>query len=172
MTTQHLHSLEKSVRTMKTRPFFLYITTIICVHAKLPYPNVNFDFTHKLKLRFFFIQVRVCMFLSKLIIQFSKFTIQVESAGSQLSTVAIKLNEVETIISEGGEDVDDVSVIKLMECMSDVQNEYQTLRKDLKEVQQLQKEMTTSLIFQRQAMLQTFRMLKKRIELRLAEEKN
>lgn len=106
----------------------------------------------------------------KLII--SQIDHKVESAGSQLSTVAIKLNEVETIISEGGEDVDDVSVIKLMECMSDVQNEYQTLRKDLKEVQQLQKEMTTSLIFQRQAMLQTFRMLKRRIELRLAEEKN
>lgn len=103
---------------------------------------------------------------------FSQIDHKVESAGSQLSTVAIKLNEVETIISEGGEDVDDVSVIKLMECMSDVQNEYQTLRKDLKEVQQLQKEMTTSLIFQRQAMLQTFRMLKRRIELRLAEEKN
>jgi len=50
--------------------------------------------------------------------------------------------------------------------MTEVKNEYQNLRKDLKEVQQLQKEMTTTLIYQRQAMLQTFRMLKKRLELK------
>lgn len=95
----------------------------------------------------------------------------VESAGTQLDTVATKLNEVENIISAGGDEVDDVSVIQLLECMTDVQNEYQNLRKDLKEVQELQKEMTTTLIYQRTAMLHTFNVLKKRIEKNLEQRR-
>lgn len=61
------------------------------------------------------------------------------------------------------DDVDDISVIELLESMTEVKNEYQNLRKDIKEVQQLQKEMTNSLIYQRRAMVQTFRILKKKI---------
>lgn len=53
--------------------------------------------------------------------------------------------------------------------MTEVKNEYQNLRKDLKEVQQLQKEMTSTLIYQRQAMLKTFRLLKKRLELKTSQ---
>lgn len=66
---------------------------------------------------------------------------------------------------------DEVSVYQLLESVTEVTTEYQNLRKDLKEVQKLQKEMTATLIFQRQSMMQTFRILKQRIKLaELAEE--
>lgn len=82
-----------------------------------------------------------------------------------------KLNQVENLISSStNADADDsateFSVMELLESMTEVNNEYQNLRKDLKEVQQLQKEMTTTLRFQMRSMSQTFQMLKKRIELR------
>lgn len=94
---------------------------------------------------------------------------QVETAGSQLSTVTDKLSSVETILTDAIDgDVDDVAVMTLLESMTEVKIEYQNLRKDIKEVQQLQKEMTTSLICQRQKMVQTFRILKRKIELRKA----
>lgn len=71
----------------------------------------------------------------------------------------------------GGKDVDEVSVYQLLESVTEVTTEYKNLRKDLKEVQKLQKEMTATLIFQRQSMMQTFRILKQRIKLaELAEE--
>lgn len=70
-----------------------------------------------------------------------------------------------------GKDVDEVSVYQLLESVTEVTTEYKNLRKDLKEVQKLQKEMTATLIFQRQSMMQTFRILKQRIKLaELAEE--
>lgn len=96
---------------------------------------------------------------------------QVETAGSQLSTVTDKLNSVETILTEaidGDGAADDVAVMTLLESMTEVKLEYQNLRKDLREVQQLQREMTTSLICQRQKMVQTFRILKHKIEVRKA----
>lgn len=99
-----------------------------------------------------------------------------ETAGSQLSNVTEKLSSVETILTEAigdggngtGDEMDDVAVMTLLESMTEVKNEYQNLRKDIKEVQQLQKEMTASLVCQRQKMVQTFRILKRRIELRKA----
>lgn len=92
------------------------------------------------------------------------------TAGKSLSTIGSKLNEVETIMSTG-KDVDEVSVYQLLESVTEVTTEYKNLRKDLKEVQKLQKEMTATLIFQRQSMMQTFRILKQRIKLaELAEE--
>lgn len=93
-----------------------------------------------------------------------------ETAGSQLSTVTDKLNSVETILTEAidGDGADDVAVMTLLESMTEVKLEYQNLRKDLREVQQLQREMTTSLICQRQKMVQTFRILKHKIEVRKA----
>lgn len=93
-----------------------------------------------------------------------------ETAGSQLSTVSDKLSSVETILADAidGNEVDDVAVMTLLESMTEVKIEYQNLRKDIREVQQLQREMTTSLICQRQKMVQTFRILKRKIELRKA----
>lgn len=67
-----------------------------------------------------------------------------------------------------GDDVTDFSIVELLESMTEVKNEYQNLQKDIKEVQQLQKEMTTSLRQQMRVMSHTFQLLKKRIELRNA----
>lgn len=76
----------------------------------------------------------------------------------------------ETILGDvdpdGDGEVDDVAVMTLLESMTEVKNEYQNLRKDIQEVQQLQREMTNSLICQRRKMVQTFRILKKKIEMR------
>lgn len=47
---------------------------------------------------------------------------------------------------------------------TEVKHDYENLRKDLKEVQQLQKEMTHSLRYQLRTMSQTFEILKKKIE--------
>ncbi|XP_055389150.1 uncharacterized protein LOC129618437 isoform X3 [Condylostylus longicornis] len=72
----------------------------------------------------------------------------VQQAGSQLNTVADKLVQVERNLaenSENGELIDDVRVLELLESMAEVKNDYQNLRKDIKEVQQLQKEMTNSI---------------------------
>ncbi|XP_037037450.1 uncharacterized protein LOC119075159 [Bradysia coprophila] len=96
---------------------------------------------------------------------FSTIEKSVACAGSSIDAATSKLAEVENLVIAGDE-VDTESVLELLESMTEVKNEYKNLRKDLKEVQQLQKEMTSTLIYQRQAMLQTFRMLKKRLELK------
>ncbi|KAJ6635082.1 hypothetical protein Bhyg_13665 [Pseudolycoriella hygida] len=96
---------------------------------------------------------------------FTSIEKSVACAGSSIDAATLKLTEVENSMIAGDE-VDTESVMELLESMTEVKNEYQNLRKDLKEVQQLQKEMTTTLIYQRQAMLHTFRMLKKRLELK------
>ncbi|XP_055842915.1 uncharacterized protein LOC129909832 [Episyrphus balteatus] len=94
----------------------------------------------------------------------------VANAGTQLYTVATKLSEVErSLDNTNAEDIDDVCVMELLESMTEVKNEYQNLRKDIQEVQQLQKDVTTSIRFQMRSMHQTFKMLKKRIEARTAQ---
>lgn len=72
------------------------------------------------------------------------------------------LDVTDNIDTEDNEDND--CVMQLLESVTEVKNEYQNLRKDLKEVQQLQKEMSTSLRYQMQSMTQTFNILKKKIE--------
>lgn len=67
------------------------------------------------------------------------------------------------------EEVDNVVVMELLESMTEVKNEYQNLRKDIQEVQQLQKEMNHSLRYQMSVMTQKFRILKKKIELNAAQ---
>ncbi|XP_055389149.1 uncharacterized protein LOC129618437 isoform X2 [Condylostylus longicornis] len=97
----------------------------------------------------------------------------VQQAGSQLNTVADKLVQVERNLaenSENGELIDDVRVLELLESMAEVKNDYQNLRKDIKEVQQLQKEMTNSIRYQMKTMHQTFVMLKKKIEINKASQ--
>lgn len=69
------------------------------------------------------------------------------------------------INGEGVEsDVDNVVVMELLESVTEVKEEYQNLRKDIQEVQQLQKEMNNSLRNQMRMMTQTFAVLKKKIE--------
>lgn len=72
------------------------------------------------------------------------------------------LDVTDNIDTEDNED--NVCVMQLLESVTEVKNEYQNLRKDLKEVQQLQKEMSTTLRYQMQSMTQTFNILKKKIE--------
>lgn len=79
--------------------------------------------------------------------------------------MACKLVEVEKNLGEGNGEFDNVVVMELLESMTEVKNEYQNLRKDIKEVQKLQKEMNTSLRHQMRVMTQSFAILKKKIEL-------
>lgn len=59
-----------------------------------------------------------------------------------------------------------VSVMEVLDSVTEVKNEYVNLQKDIKEVQQLQREMTASLQYQMRTIKQTFRLLKKRLEMR------
>lgn len=61
-------------------------------------------------------------------------------------------------------EVDDDCVLELLESVSDVTNEYVTLRKDLTEMHTLQQNMATDLRYQLRVMTQTFSLLKQRIE--------
>ncbi|CAO1364063.1 unnamed protein product [Diamesa serratosioi] len=95
----------------------------------------------------------------------------VNNAGNQLDTLASKLGNVEKNLlpdpmnfPENPEDEIVIPVLELLESVSDVTTEYETLRKDLLEMQQLQKEMNTNLRYQMRVMTQTFSILKKRIE--------
>ncbi|XP_035780350.1 uncharacterized protein LOC118460273 [Anopheles albimanus] len=89
----------------------------------------------------------------------------VDTAGVQLDSLALKLTDVERNLDENElESLENESVMELLESVTEVKNEYQNLRKDLQEVQQLQKEMTCSLRYQLRNMTQTFRVLKKKIE--------
>ncbi|EAA09298.4 AGAP004293-PA [Anopheles gambiae str. PEST] len=89
----------------------------------------------------------------------------VYTAGVQLDSLAVKLTDVERNLDENElESIENESVMELLESVTEVKNEYQNLRKDLQEVQQLQKEMTNSLRYQLRNMTQTFRGLKKKIE--------
>lgn len=56
------------------------------------------------------------------------------------------------------------SVLDVLESMSTVKTEYNHLRQDLQEVQQLQREMASTLQYQLRSMTQTYNILKKRIE--------
>lgn len=92
-----------------------------------------------------------------------------DNANSQLDTLHSKLGNVEKNIlpdpvQDSQEEVDTECVIELLESVSDVTNEYVTLRKDLTEMHQLQQEMSTNLRYQMHLMTSTFSMLKQRIE--------
>ncbi|KAG5678637.1 hypothetical protein PVAND_008293 [Polypedilum vanderplanki] len=58
----------------------------------------------------------------------------------------------------------EIPVLELLESVSDVTTEYEHLRRDLKEMHQLNKEMTSNLKYQIRIMNETFSLLKKRIE--------
>lgn len=93
-------------------------------------------------------------------------TKQVQCAGSHLDLVQTRLTQVEKTLLFDDDLVDSVSVMEVLESVTEVKHEYQNLHKDIKEVQQLQKEMTASLQYQLRSMRQTFKVLKKRIESR------
>lgn len=90
-----------------------------------------------------------------------------QCAGQHLDNVASRLTEVERTLQTGEEEVDNVCVMELLESVTGVKHEYENLQKDIKEVQQLQREMASSLRYQMRTMSATFQMLKKRLEMRL-----
>lgn len=86
------------------------------------------------------------------------------NAGSQLYTMAHKLHAVERSLEQTTmEQMDEMEVLELLESMSEVTNEYQNLRKDIREVQQLQRDVSSSIRYQMRSMQQTFHTLKQRI---------
>lgn len=97
--------------------------------------------------------------------------LQVQKTGTNLETFSSTLRDVEKCLSttqlQSGDLLDDAassSVMDVLESMSTVKHEYNHLRQDLQEVQQLQKEMATTLQYQMRSMTQTYNILKKRIE--------
>jgi hypothetical protein len=98
----------------------------------------------------------------------------VNSAGQQLDTLASKLGNVEKNLlpppvqveeaMDMGTAPPEIPVLELLESVSDVTTEYEHLRRDLKEMHQLNKEMTSNLKYQIRIMNETFHLLKKRIE--------
>lgn len=83
-----------------------------------------------------------------------------------MDSVQTRLTQVEKTLLFDDDVVDSVSVMEVLESVTEVKNEYQNLHKDIKEVKQLQHEMTASLQYQLRTMRQTFKLLKKRLELR------
>jgi hypothetical protein len=76
----------------------------------------------------------------------------VQQADNKFDNINQKLTDFErnigTVLTEekpDGDGVDTECVMELLDTMTEVKNEYQNLRKDLQEVQQLQREMTDSL---------------------------
>lgn len=92
---------------------------------------------------------------------------QVQCAGHHLDTVQSRLTQVEKTLLFDNDEVDNLSVLEVLDSVTEVKNEYKNLQKDIKEVQQLQREMTASLQYQMRTMKQTFNLLKKRIESRI-----
>lgn len=83
-----------------------------------------------------------------------------------MDSVQTRLTQVEKTLLFDDDVVDSVSVMEVLESVTEVKNEYQNLHKDIKEVKQLQHELTASLQYQLRTMKQTFKLLKKRLELR------
>lgn len=106
--------------------------------------------------------------------------LKVQRAGNQLDTVTGTLKDVERCLSvsqlngEQGEDgassVDPDSVVDVLVSMTEVKNGYQNLKRDLHEVQVLQKEMAEMLGYQMRSMTHTYNILKRRIELRIPNQ--
>lgn len=92
---------------------------------------------------------------------------QIQKTDTNLESFSTTLKDVEKCLSstqlqEG--DVDQTSVLEVLDSMSSVKHNYENLRQDLQEVQQLQKEMTSTLQYQMRSMTQTYNILRKKIE--------
>lgn len=86
-----------------------------------------------------------------------------EQTGKRLSVVASQLSLVEKSLPFHDAEVDSLSVMEVLESVSEVKAEYQNLQKDIKEVRQLQGEMTIALNNQLRATRHTLHLLKKRL---------
>lgn len=86
---------------------------------------------------------------------------QVKTTDQKLENVVCKIDEYEKNMSENVNN--DVAVFEILESVTEVKNEYQNLRKDILEVQVLQKQLANNLRTQLKQVQGTFTMLKGKI---------
>lgn len=86
---------------------------------------------------------------------------QVKTTDQKLENVVYKIDEYEKNISENVNN--DYAVFEILESVTEVKNEYQNLRKDILEVQVLQKQLADNLRTQLKQVQGTFSMLKGKI---------
>lgn len=84
-----------------------------------------------------------------------------QKADERLDTLAEQVGNIESNIFS--EDTSEVEVYSLLKSVNEVKNNYQNLRKDILEVQYLQKELSTSLQSQLRAMQAKFNTLKEKL---------
>ncbi|XP_026466789.1 uncharacterized protein LOC113371675 [Ctenocephalides felis] len=85
----------------------------------------------------------------------------VKTTDQKLENVVCKIDEYEKNMSENVNN--DVAVFEILESVTEVKNEYQNLRKDILEVQVLQKQLANNLRTQLKQVQGTFTMLKGKI---------
>jgi len=86
-------------------------------------------------------------------------------ADKALGTIAWKLDEYEkkVVHVDGNEHATQVSVLKLLRSVQQVREEYESLRREISEVQQLQKQLSDTLHLQLRQVQGTFGTLRDRI---------
>lgn len=86
-------------------------------------------------------------------------------ADKRLDTIAWKLDEYEkqVVHVDGNEHATQVSVLKLLRSVKQVREEYENLRREISEVQQLQKQLSDSLHLQLRQVQGTFGTLRDKI---------
>ncbi|KAB0791337.1 hypothetical protein PPYR_03137 [Photinus pyralis] len=86
---------------------------------------------------------------------------QMQKADERLDSLAVKVVNVERDIF--ADDGTEVAVNNLLKSVTDVKNDYQNLRKDIHEVQDLQKQLSNSLQSQLQLLQSKYNFLKEKI---------
>lgn len=92
----------------------------------------------------------------------SFFLFQVRNTDEKLDNLGVK---VENIEKEMFKEDADIEVFKLLQSVTEVKNDYQNLRKEIMEVQELQKQLTCSLRQQLKLVQGRFNYLKDKITL-------
>ncbi|KAK5638348.1 hypothetical protein RI129_012643 [Pyrocoelia pectoralis] len=86
---------------------------------------------------------------------------QMQRADKKLDSLAFKvINAEKDILAEAGTEIE---VNNLLRSVTDVKNDYQNLRKDIHEVQDLQKQLSNSLQSQLQLLQSKYNLLKEKI---------
>ncbi|KAJ8909879.1 hypothetical protein NQ315_013513 [Exocentrus adspersus] len=86
---------------------------------------------------------------------------KMKETDEKMGSLALQVGNIESeIFSESGEEIE---VNNLLRSVSEVKSNYQNLRKDLLEVQDLQRQLSTSLHVQLKLMQTKFNMLKEKL---------
>lgn len=87
-----------------------------------------------------------------------------QKADEKLDNLAVQVGNIEnSVFSEDGQQVE---VFSLLQSVNDVKTNYQNLRKEILEVQDLQKELSSTLQVQLKAMQSKCHLLKEKISLK------